>query len=127
MRKFLVGDPCYHHAFKEGDNWMKLLESSGYFSPPNVLSFNGRYVGGASTLYGDGEYPDNEGNNYPVDSGLIGFVEYLEGDEPDFCLVLHEFEFPPNISIDIEGVISLDGGNKILRIETGDSLDEEDY
>ena len=71
---YVIGDPCYAVPDKD---WDGLLQSCNYFNSPigyvkdglqkfPVLAFN--------TKWGDGSYRGTDGNEYPVDAGLIGLV-----------------------------------------------------
>lgn len=87
---YILGDPCY--VVPDAD-WDALLQSCNYFNEPvgkvgdfKVLAFG--------TKWGDGCYPDNKGNTYPVDAGLIGLVPvaYATADWNDSTLVVFENE-----------------------------------
>ena len=87
---YILGDPCY--VVPDAD-WDALLQSCNYFNEPvgkvgdfKVLAFG--------TKWGDGCYPDNKGNTYPVDAGLIGLVPvaYATSDWNDSTLVVFENE-----------------------------------
>ena len=71
---YVIGDPCYAVPDKD---WDDLLLSCNYFNNPigtvkdgiqkfSVLAFG--------TKWGDGCYRGSDGNEYPVDAGLIGLV-----------------------------------------------------
>jgi hypothetical protein len=70
--EYFLGDPGY--AVEPHENWMHLLESCNYFEKPTGQLPDGTEVIAFSTAYGDGFFPDNHGNEYPVDAGLIGLV-----------------------------------------------------
>lgn len=74
--KYFVGDPCYVFGpgVDENARWGALLDAANYFDDEVVVSFNGSKLFAAHTRYGDGEYLDQDGSKYPVDSGLIGAV-----------------------------------------------------
>lgn len=79
---YFLGDPCY---VVPDHLWMGLLESCDYFqtNPVGTLP-DGTKVVAFGTAYGDGEYPDQFGSSYSVDSGLIGLVPlhvFKEADE----------------------------------------------
>lgn len=68
--KYFLGDPCY--AVPD-ELWHDLLESCSFFNTP--IGTAGKHkVLGFGTAYGDGEYTDQYGNEFPVDAGLIGLV-----------------------------------------------------
>lgn len=72
---YWLGDPCY--AVPQ-DLWMSLLNSCDFFNKPvgTVQGKDGRtyHVLAFGTAYGDGCYTDQQGNDYPVDAGLIGLT-----------------------------------------------------
>jgi hypothetical protein len=69
--RYLIGDLCY-----QDDVWDEITES-GDFSPfVNGVTSDGRSYAYMSTAYGDGDYLDDVGYNYYVDSGTIGIVSY---------------------------------------------------
>jgi hypothetical protein len=67
---YFLGDPCYAvpDAF-----WDALLNTCKFFEKP-IGTANGFEVLGFGTAWGDGSYQDQDGNEYPVDAGLIGLV-----------------------------------------------------
>jgi hypothetical protein len=69
--KYYLGDPCY--SLQDGtDNWGNVLDASDCFHKPYI---KGKKMAVAfGTAFGDGEYFDQHGNAYPVDSGMIGLV-----------------------------------------------------
>ena len=92
--KYVLGDPCY--CFPNHDLWLALGESCVWFedSPVGMITFNGTTynVLGFHTKYGDGTYGDNQGNQYPVDAGLLGLVplELAEALGVEFDADLHQ-------------------------------------
>jgi hypothetical protein len=72
---YLISDPCYLFSSEE---WSEAGESNNWFSdsPIAKTTVNGKEVFflGFNTTYGDGEYRDNLGNLYDVDSGMIGLI-----------------------------------------------------
>ena len=123
--KFWIGDPCYHPMFKDYDVWMDLLTKTDYFeNGGQVVTFEGRQIAAISTKYGDGTYASNKGYLFPVDAGLIGFVEYKEGDDTDQGLTtLVDFGGLPTIEIDQQGTICIAGPQNVIYIYTGDDYD----
>jgi len=65
---YILGDPCY---VVPNADWGALLASCNYFNEP-VGSVGDFKVLAFGTKWGDGCYPDNKGNKYGVDAGLIG-------------------------------------------------------
>ena len=77
--EYWLGDPCYSVP---DDLWDDLLVSADYFRKP-VGTVNDHMVLAFRTAYGDGTYTDQDGNEYPVDAGLIGLTPVaLVSDEP---------------------------------------------
>lgn len=76
--KYYVGDLCY--VVKEEGEWDKLLEDTNYFENDNQ-TYNGCPIFAKSTVFGDGEYFDQDDRSYLVDAGIIGIMpfEIIEG------------------------------------------------
>jgi len=74
--QYYISDPCY--IIKDED-WYTLLDSCNFFNNP-IGDIKGFKCYASSTAFGDGEYFDQNGNSYSVDSGLIGLVpvDYTE-------------------------------------------------
>lgn len=69
---YYVGDLCYVMTDEEWDDFCSITIQgneciSGEFTMPD-----GRRFATYNTMYGDGEYTDQFGNHYGVDSGSIG-------------------------------------------------------
>ena len=130
---YYIGDPCY--PFSSGDGWDEILEESDYFDKP-VIMYKGHAVGAFSTAYGDGSYignmPESRAHEFPVDSGLIGFVS-INLMPPDFiariragdekCGVLVEFTEPWSAASWNDGMIRI--GRTF--IDTAQNDEEDDY
>jgi hypothetical protein len=127
--KFWIGDPCYHPMFDEHDVWMDVLNVTDYFqNDGQVITFEDRQIAAVSTKYGDGTYTSNNGYLFPVDAGLISFVEWKEGDQPVEGMTLIEFGGVPVITSDEQGTIRIASADKVLYIYTGaDNEEDEDY
>lgn len=117
---YYIGDPCYslpNHL------WMTWLEAADYENEHDVLVANvdGFPVVGVGTEHGDGTYPDQRGNHYAVDAGLIGLVPVQLVDREtaagNASLGVHKvkFEHPVKCYRDHAGVIHIGE----YRIETG--------
>lgn len=123
--KYWVGDPCY--AVPD-HRWIEWLEAADY-TEQNVLvaELDGRTILGIGTAYGDGTYPGSDGNEYPVDAGLIGLVpveiaDYSDSKHPAGA-IMQQVEFDHDFDCR-----SFDDGTIVLghiEIETGTD-DEED-
>lgn len=85
---YILGDPCY---VVPNEDWGALLASCNIFNEP-VGSVGDFKVLAFGTKWGDGSYPDNKGNHYSVDAGLIGLVPvaYATLDWKDSTLVMFE-------------------------------------
>ena len=72
---YYVGDLCY---VLQGSDWDDVIDlmfpdsRSGHYGEHTLM--DGRKFAILRTAYGDGEYPDDRGNSYPVDSGTIGCI-----------------------------------------------------
>lgn len=135
---YYIGDPCY--AFSSGDDWDNILEESDYFDKPMIM-YKGHAVGAFSTAYGDGSYignmPEGRAHEFPVDSGLIGFVS-INLMPPDFiarirsgdekCGALVEFTEPWSAASWNDGMIRI--GHTLIdtdqNAEEDDDADERD-
>lgn len=126
--QYYIGDLCYvmHDAWDEVCSLTFPLGSDEEVNGELELS-DGRKIVIFSTAYGDGEYFDQEGNAYGVDSGTIGAIKvddirdtnaHLEGGN------IHEFaaEIDGNDCWSENGEL---GFYKVV-INTGDS-DEDDH
>ncbi len=77
---YLVGDPCYAFDNDLDENWQGWLRSAWEDVDPNQVRIldgrtpHGQRVVASGTAYGDGTYEDQDGNQYPVDAGLLGAV-----------------------------------------------------
>ena len=93
--QYWVGDPCYILGNRDGYDWDEVLVATGYFGmykpghtessedydpekcdgyfvlPARPHETEGVKIFCSSTAYGDGCYPDQLGNEYAVDAGLI--------------------------------------------------------
>jgi hypothetical protein len=112
---YWVGDPCY--AFSDHDLWMRLLESADFRDNPRILNAkaDGHLFVASGTAFGDGVFTDDEGNEYPVDAGLIGVTPAREGEDVPFGTTVREFTQPFTVSYD-RGMIEIGP----LSIETGE-------
>jgi hypothetical protein len=107
--KLWVGDVCYHTMFQgRGDLWDAACEKFNYFDDyPLPTLFEDRLMTATSTSHGDGIYYDQHMREYPVDAGIIGYVEWKPCD-PDKIdgMVLMEFATMPALSSE-DGYINL--------------------
>jgi len=86
--KYYVGDLCYV-MHPQWDEVCKLLFAGREDGGCNEGEFNlanGVRFALYNTAYGDGTYPDNEGNLYPVDAGCIGCIRVEDVYDPEWWL-----------------------------------------
>lgn len=82
--EYFIGDPCYCFDYT---TWMRLLTETNYLQGAQVPLFKNndeeRHLVAFDTAYGDGVYEDEDGNEYPVDSGMLGAVpvELIDADK----------------------------------------------
>lgn len=86
--RYFIGDPCY--AVKN-ELWSEFCDSlfndRGSKEYEGAVILRGVEIFASNTKHGDGCYDDLQGNEYPVDAGLIGAVPLGEGitqDERNF-------------------------------------------
>lgn len=134
---YYIGDPCY---ILPNRDWSKILNQTNYFDG-EIYQLYGKNVWGHGTAYGDGSYPDQFGNSYPVDAGLIAVIPIeicdfegngykLEGDKILDTRSLN-FQFEPGYIFTFNQEFEVVYSNGIfeighIRIDTeGDSYDDE--
>ena len=123
---YVIGDPCYAVPDKD---WLPLLETCNYFESPIGYVKDGLQkfaVLAFGTKWGDGCYAGSDGNEYPVDAGLLGLVpvELVE------ALVDHDGDYDGVIvKFDRDTLCVDDGSGKLkfghITIDT-DPVEEED-
>jgi len=69
--KYYIGDPCY---VLDDDAWDRVLELSSCFEDGKPVPFDDHMIWAHHTMYGDGAYYDQNGNEFGVDSGCLGAV-----------------------------------------------------
>jgi len=129
--KYYVGDLCYvmHPEWNEVCDLVTFdNENSAY-----ELS-DGRQFFMLNTAYGDGNYNDNMGRPYSVDSGTIGAIKVSDIQDPSFESTIKHglgqvIEFP--VELDETSVYAEDGTLVFdtVYIDTGSDYadDEDDY
>ena len=114
----VLGDRIYHgiwgaHGYEDGE----------WTDPETGLSF-----AVAGTVYGDGTYFDEVGNEYPVDAGVIGVVP-LELVEKEDGLKLGTVVYGNTASLEVKNgwhIIQID--DEFVEINTGeDEYPEDDW
>jgi hypothetical protein len=130
--EYFLGDPSY--AIEPHEVWMHLLESCNYFEKPIGQLPDGTEVIAFNTAYGDGYFPDDHGNMYPVDAGLIGLVPVTPATEaalaeqggqgyPGPLMTRVSFDEPALCTRTGRGLLTFGP----YRVDTaGDELDEDD-
>ena len=63
---YFLGDPCYVVADQDWNEFLDCMREE--------QEWRGRPLAAFNTKYGDGSYRDGNGNEYCVDSGIIGLV-----------------------------------------------------
>lgn len=71
--KYWLGDPCY--VIRDSEEWTHVCHESYEDNDEPIQIKNGITIL-FGTSYGDGEYTDNFGRTFLVDSGTIGLVSY---------------------------------------------------
>lgn len=126
---YWVGDPCYIFtcdeeglpSYKTWSHFIDLFYEMNL--PKNTFIIN--------TMYGDGIYTGSDGNNYCVDSGLIGVVPFhmktLRSNEETRLLSLGSLmTFVEPFEVDgSNGILEVKYDNKTIIIDTRDSDDVE--
>ena len=79
---YYLGDLCYvmHQEWSEVCDLLFAGQDNGGVNEGTFNLKDGRTFALFSTAYGDGTYPDNKGNMYPVDAGSIGCIKVDEID-----------------------------------------------
>lgn len=116
--EYYVGDLCVVMNEEEWSEVCDLLDIRG--DGVHELS-NGKRIGIFYTEHGDGEYFDQNGNVYGVDSGTIGCILASEIDTPiDDSMVLIDFNYDFDIG-ESDGTLSF--GH--IDIETKGRFEDE--
>lgn len=71
--KYYIGDLCYV-MHPEWDEFCSLTIEGHRVKDGEFNLKDGRRFATFTTRWGDGVYQDEQGNNYPVDAGLIGCI-----------------------------------------------------
>jgi hypothetical protein len=124
---YYIGDLCYTMH----DEWKEICE---VICHPNfddsfavIQLDDGRIIGWSKTEYGDGEYLDNNGRSYGVDSGSLGCILLSDISEKDIGNVRlgNQVEMTKDFLIDYNRGDVIFGD---LIIKTVDNEEEEyDY
>jgi hypothetical protein len=123
--KLWVGDVCYHTIFQGNyPLWEAALDKFNYFDDwPLPTLFEDRLMTATSTEHGDGVYYDQFRREYPVDAGIIGYVEWKPCDPEQISgMQLLEFTSMPGLRSE-DGFIIL--GSISINTNYVDDEDEE--
>jgi len=94
--KYYVGDLCYVMTNAEWDELLDLTCEGPRINDGEFRLKDGRRFASYSTMYGDGCYTDQHGNEYGVDAGLIGCIriEDISAEKLDGISLgaVHEFD-----------------------------------
>ena len=131
---YFLGDPCY--AIQDDERWQKIVNhmyDGSHDSDADVMkisSKNGKTdacIFYGSTAYGDGRYEDQNGNEFPVDAGLIGLVPMSVANPESMvlseCGKLVNFVREVEISWD-EGHFVITDGSQTFIIDTRGNTEE---
>ena len=121
--KFYIGDPCY--VLSDDiyfDIWEKKYNfEDGVIEVPDKGAF---VVHG--TAYGDGEYNDQYGNSYGVDSGTLAIIPIeLVGKEDGLILGAEFVGTKGSLNYDVDGTFYFTVDDEKIIIETGEMVEEE--
>lgn len=122
--RYYVGDLCYVMN-PQWDEFCNITISGSSVDEGEFQLENGVRFATLSTMYGDGRYYDQVGNQYPVDAGLIGCIRVEDINDPEARLELGaviEFQKDFEVSSD-NGVLTF--GH--IQINTGDEEEDDEY
>jgi hypothetical protein len=72
---YYIGDPCYAIPDAKWNAFLEIMwKAKGHGRTPALFEFEGHKCFVSSTNTGDGDYHDQHGNEYGVDSGLLGAI-----------------------------------------------------
>jgi hypothetical protein len=93
--KYYVGDLCYVMTDAEWDEFCSITIDGSRCLDGEFQFKDGRRFATYGTMYGDGSYSDQYGNDYGVDAGLIGCIRIgdISGEKLDGIELgaVHEF------------------------------------
>ena len=86
--RYLVGDLCYcmHPQWNEVCDLLFAGRTDHGCNEGEFTLANGVKFAIYNTAYGDGYYPDQQGNTYPVDAGCIGCIRVEDVYDPEWWL-----------------------------------------
>lgn len=131
--EYLVGDPCYGVPGERWSEWLTASDPDVFGDNPVldaqlqrvlIAPLDGHPVLGIGTAHGDGQYEDQHGAVYPVDSGLIGLVPVGLVSDPISVTGMQRVTF--GVAFEClydDGVIYLGD----LAIDTNDQEEEDEW
>jgi hypothetical protein len=131
--KYYVGDLCYvmHPQWDEVCELLFAGRKDGGCNEGEFTLKNGVKFAIYNTAWGDGQYPDQFGNAYPVDAGCIGCIRVEDVYDPEWWLAgMTEHTFEQDFETKTDGETITIGH---VRVETGyeeeveEEYDEEEY
>ena len=123
--KYYIGDLCYVMH----DKWDQFCEAtiSGNTCLDGEFDIEGVKVASYGTMYGDGSYRDDDGNEYGVDAGIIGCIRVEDIAESELKNLdlghVHEFKEAFRTGATRDGTIWFGD----VSIATGDTKYDEYY
>lgn len=134
--KYYVGDLCYvmHPQWKEVCDILFANRDDNGCNEGEFTLANGVRFAIYNTEFGDGTYPDDEGNFYPVDAGCIGCIRVEDVYDPEWWLdgmTVHTFTEDFTTSTDgsdirIGDVVVHTGWEEDIAPEYEDDYDEDE-
>lgn len=131
MNKYFIGDPCYtlvHSDARDEKAWSDACGTVDWNSTDCRMEYKDErlHFEAVQTAYGDGTYHDQNGNEYGVDSGSLGFarIDHLNEEKIKSlkeCGLIVELEEAPKV-VKIDTLIKIGD----IQIETGFIDEEED-
>jgi hypothetical protein len=127
--KYYVGDLCYvlHDRW---DEFCSLTINGHRVLDGEFNLADGTRFATYTTMYGDGCYSDEQGNEYGVDAGLIGCVALEDinfNDESNFTSGGRIVEFVKDFTTFSSGGVISFGGVSIDTDPEVEELEEEEY
>lgn len=127
--KYFIGDISY---IFNNRSWDEIVAVNNFNSAP--FEVNASLVWAAHTANGDGEYEDQNGNKYPVDSGVLGAVPIDLVENPERESLGAVMNAPHGLEVSVEDgvfrfneiVIDTDPDTHFGSLDGGYDLDPND-
>lgn len=138
--RYLLGDPCYslgkRGVWLNACNEMEKQDEEASLNQISlrdrvyVVPLHERQIMAFNTYYGDGQYTDEKGNEYLVDSGMIGLVpmEFLEengGATEEDLRPCHIVKFDEYTKCEVKDGKLIFGSTEIETGDVDDDLEED--